>query len=295
MHPPLTPPAFHTWRLSDGARVRGRVWPGGQDVRPARCSEAFLYLHGIQSHGGWFERSASMLAAGGRMVVLPDRRGSGLNREQRGDTASAQRWLKDIDEVTEWVLTQTGLARVSLVAVSWGGKLAASWALRRPQRVERLLLIAPGLYPAVGVGAMRRLRIVATLLGGGRSMHPIPLSDPALFTDNRAGQAFIGQDPLKLTHATARFFYHSLRLDMRLRRLAAGSLQMPVTMLLASHDRIIRNEPTECWLKRIAWQSPDIHTLCGAHTLEFAANPEPFYECLRRWRDSAAVGAVTSA
>ncbi|MBU0618189.1 MAG: alpha/beta hydrolase, partial [Planctomycetes bacterium] len=111
MRPPLIPPVFQRWTMSDGYLLRGRVWsPSLGDA-----SRAIIYLHGIQSHGGWFEWSASVLASAGCTVVLPDRRGSGLNDAHRGDTPSWQRWLLDIDELAAWTQAEFGAERIDLV------------------------------------------------------------------------------------------------------------------------------------------------------------------------------------
>ena len=280
MRPPLSPPDLCTWSLSDGYALRGRIWQPHNS--PPRLT--VLYLHGIQSHGGWFEWSASLLAEAGCAVVLADRRGSGLNQEARGDTPSADRWLADIDELADWAASTFAAARFGVVGVSWGGKLAAAWALRRPERVERLMLIAPGLFPAVDLGLWDKLRVVQSLLAGGRRQMDVPLADPALFTDNPAGRQFIADDPLKLPRVTARFLYFSRVLDRELRRAAVRSLASPITLLLAGRDRIIRNGPTESWTRRISAQSVDIQVLNGcAHTLEFEPEVAPFAENLRRW------------
>ena len=188
--------------MSDGYLVRGRVW---EPVNRAVTS-AVIYLHGIQSHGGWFEWSASLLAQSGRAVILPDRRGSGLNQAQRGDTTSWQRWLTDIDELAAWSAAQYGSQSFDLVGVSWGGKTALAWSLKNPIRVRKILLIGPGLFPAVDVGWSTRLKIGRALLTDAARQFEIPLNNPELFTDNLAGQKFITADNLKLTNATARFF-----------------------------------------------------------------------------------------
>jgi alpha-beta hydrolase superfamily lysophospholipase len=280
MRTPLTPPEFRSWKVSDGAELRGRLWP--PQAVPAPW--AILYLHGIQSHGGWFAWSASLLARGGVPVLLADRRGSGLNAAARGDTPAAARWLADLDELADWAAHEWGVQHFAVVGVSWGGKLACAWAVRRPQRAARLLLIAPGLFPAVDVELLTRLRIGAALLRSPQRAFPIPLDDPALFTDNPAGRTFIADDSLKLTHATARFLYESTRLDRALRRAAPGSLPADTTLLLAARDRIIRNAPTIAWLQRTAAQSPTVHTLAAAaHTLEFEADVGPFAQLLRHW------------
>lgn len=280
MRSPRQPPKPHTWKVSDGYELRGRLWPPS---RPTSDS-AIVYLHGIQSHGGWFEWSASLLASGGAPVLLPDRRGSGLNAAARGDTPAAQRWLDDLDELADWAATEFGVRRCAVVGVSWGGKLALAWALQRPQRVSRLLLIAPGLFPAVDVTLLTRLRIGLALLTAPRRPFGIPLDDPALFTDSPEGRAFIAGDPLKLTQATARFFYESARLDRQLARTPAGTLQPPVRLLLAGRDRIICNESTVAWLRRIAIQRPEIHSdPDAAHTLEFELERTTLEEQLTLW------------
>ena len=66
-------PAFEelTIRLPDGYRAYARLWK----ANPSRA--AVLFLHGIQSHAGWYDLSASRLAQAGFTVLQPDRRGSG--------------------------------------------------------------------------------------------------------------------------------------------------------------------------------------------------------------------------
>jgi alpha-beta hydrolase superfamily lysophospholipase len=280
MRPPGILPALCSWRLSDAYELRGRVW------RPeSGRADAVLYLHGIQSHGGWFEWSAALIAEAMKCaVILPDRRGSGLNQAARGDTPSAQRWLDDLDELANWAESEWRIKRLDVVAVSWGGKLAVAWAVRRRARVRRLLLVAPGFFPAVDVGLAGRLRIMWALLSDPRRRLPVPLDDPALFTDNPAGREFIRNDPLKLTQATARFLYASNWLDRHLRRIKPGNLQAHATLLLAGRDRIIRNRPTSAWLQRIASRPPAIQMLPeAAHTLELEPDPAALRRLVIEW------------
>jgi acylglycerol lipase len=266
--------------MSDGYVLRGRVWPPSQSDPPG----AVIYLHGIQSHGGWFEWSASLLAQHGSMVILPDRRGSGLNDVARGDTPSAERWLADIDELADWARMEFGVERFDLVGVSWGGKLALAWALRRADRTRRTLLVAPGLYPAVDVGWWVRARIGLSLLVRGGQTYPIPLDDPALFTDNPERRTFIANDPLKLTRATARFFWNSRRLDRRLLRASRGELRAETTLLLAGRDAIIKNRPTAAWVERATNGRARVITIAdSAHTLEFSEDPARLGAIMASW------------
>ena len=214
--------------MSDGYELRGRVWPG------AAGGAAIIYLHGIQSHGGWYEWSGSKLAETGATVIMPDRRGSGVNAARRGDVPEVDRWLRDIDELADWACESAERRRVALVGVSWGGKLAALWAYERKPAATDLLMIAPGLFPQVDLRMAGKLSVAWSIVRGGDGMFEIPLVDPALFTENDLGQAFIANDDLKLTHVTARFLLCSARLDRRLVRIPDAGLSVRCTLVLGS-------------------------------------------------------------
>lgn len=283
MRPPRLPPELHAWRMSDGYTLHGRLWQPPPDV-PLRG--AVLYLHGIQSHGGWFEPSAAVLAERGIAVLLPDRRGSGRNAPPRGDVRSGQRWLADLDELYSALQARWPGVETGIVGVSWGGKLAAAWSLRRPAACARLLLVTPGIFAAVDVGWAVRLRIATALLFRPAAPFEIPLSDPALFTANPAAQEFIAADTDKLTHATARFFFHSLQLDRAVQSAPRRALAPEVTLYLAEYDRIIRNEPTVAWVQRVAAHAARVHLFPGtSHTLEFEPEPAAFLDAVGGWAD----------
>ncbi len=291
MRAPLSPPLIRQIVLSDGYVVAARLWMPPQG--PPR--DLVLYLHGIQSHGGWYEWSASLLASQGAAVLVPDRRGSGLNREARGDTPSAEQLLADLSFLATALAREVGTVAqpVSVVGVSWGGKLALAWALRMAWFARRLLLIAPGVFPAVGVSLLERLRIAWSLLTAPDRLHPIPLDDATLFTDQPDGQTFIRHDPLKLTRVTARFLWESERLGGWLRRAPRGSLECPVTLLLAGRDRVVRNQPTIAWLRHVARALPEVRKFRdAAHTLEFEPGVTELSATLREW--CAGVPAVRS-
>lgn len=289
MRRPVSLPEFRTWRMRDGYAIRGRVWP----ARLADPPLTFVFLHGIQSHGGWFEYSASLLAESGCPVLLPDRRGSGLNAAGRGDAAHAQQWIEDLDDLVQAERAVCPTPQIAAVGVSWGGKLAAAWALRGGAPLSGVLLVAPGVFAQVDVGWLARARIGLSLLVAPTRRFDIPLGDPALFTSNPRGQEFIRGDTLKLERATARFLYFSARLDAGLRRSPAAALRAPVNLLLAGRDRIIRNEPTTRWLRRVCAAQPVVRTFSdAAHTIEFESDVSEFSAALADWRDGCCTAAL---
>jgi len=289
---PLEPGA--AWReisleLPDGYRTSAYV----HDPPADSALPPVVYLHGIQSHPGWFIGSASALAARGHRVLQVTRRGSGDNEFDRGHARSAEQLLDDVGAACLWALKDAPAPGVHLVGVSWGGKLAACYAARPQGEVPlaSVTLIAPGLVPKIKIGTGTKLAIAMSLLSRPRRLFEIPLCDVELFTDNEAMREYLRRDRCRLLRATGRFLYVSRRLDQLLRRSPAGCLKMPVTLILAERDRIIDNAATRRLAERLAGGRLEVKTLPGAHTLEFEPHPEPFYqalaEALRRGRACA--------
>lgn len=265
--------------LDDGYRTqvyRHRAARGA----PARLP--VLYLHGIQSHPGWFFASSAALAGDGHEVFQVTRRGSGTNRRERGHTRSAGQLLADIAAAEKFVLARTQAERLHLVGVSWGGKLAAARAAQTDHagRIASLTLIAPGIAVQVDVSAATKIALAACLLACPRKRFDIPLNEPELFTDNEAMRDFLRGDPLRLHRATARLMYASRRLDRMLAAADEGVLEMLVTLILSARDRIIDNDAVRGVVGRLTAGRDDVHEMPGAHTLEFEPDPAEFHAAL---------------
>jgi alpha-beta hydrolase superfamily lysophospholipase len=274
------------YAASDGYRWRYRHYIPAVSPR-ARV----VCIHGIQSHGGWYEHSCVRLREAGFEVFFLDRRGSGTNQEQRGDAPSFRRLLDDLAEFLQGfrdsrITPVDGPPlKVFLVAISWSGKLAAALQRRHPGLIDGLALLCPGFCPKVGPSFRERLAILWARLTAPGHLFPIPLNDPELFTATPRWQQFVREDALGLREATARFLVESVRLDGYL-RFVPGHVTVPVLLLLAEEDRIIDNSRTRRFVERFAAKDKQIIEYPGAHhTLEFEAEPEHFRRDLISWLD----------
>jgi len=104
---------------------------------------AVLFLHGSgPGASGWsnFAETAEVWAAAGHRCVMPDLPGYGLS-DKPADVAYSFDFLAAA--VTE-LLDHLGLPEVVLVGNSMGGALAIKLTLEQPNRVQRLVLMAPG-------------------------------------------------------------------------------------------------------------------------------------------------------
>ena len=273
-------PGVENWNASDGYPVHVATWRTDADPRGR-----VVILHGVQSHGGWYHNLGRTLAEAGYEAHFPDRRGSGGNRIDRGHTPSTGRLIEDVSEFLETLKGRRPPAPIALAGISWGGKLAVIAAARRPDLVEALALICPGLQPRVGVSRRERLRIALAYFFRPRKTFPIPLNDPALFTASHAGQEFIANDPLGLRAATARLLAASAIIDRIVRGLPPR-IHQPALLMLAGRDRIVDNERTLAYFHRIDSKTREVIEYPeGHHTLEFDADPSLYARDLIGWLD----------
>jgi pimeloyl-ACP methyl ester carboxylesterase len=146
-------------------------------------------------HGAGCNLEDMRLALGDRLavrhcVILIDRAGLGWS-ERCGREGSAPAYQA---AMLRGVLDRIGVARAIVVGHSWGGALAAAFALDYPQRVAGLALLAPPLYPL-----MRSMTwlyaIFATPLAGWLYAYTLALPLSVPFIGLGLGSAFLPQSP----------------------------------------------------------------------------------------------------
>lgn len=282
-------PEFQHIVASDGYRLFARHW------RPSGVPRGFVVaLHGIQSHSGWYDFSCRLLCEAGYDVLFLDRRGSGRNFSRRGDVPHGDRLIHDVMQVLSEARRRrdqiASNAPVVLLAVSWGGKLATITAARRPELVDALALLYPGLCARVQPTAWQRARLsLARTLDVRHKRVEIPLNDPALFTAVPRWQEFIRNDPLALREVTSGFLLSHQ--DLTHESLAAAPrIHCPTLLMLAGRDQIIDNEATKNWARGLGTSRLTLHEYSDAqHTLEFEPQPDQFVNDLLSWMQSIAV------
>jgi pimeloyl-ACP methyl ester carboxylesterase len=161
------------------------------------------------------------------------------SRPALGSDAHAN-WLDD-------VLVGLGLSSASVVGASLGGWLAVDYAIRRPERVERLALLAPG-----GIGRQKwaMLLVVLSLLLLGK------------WGKRTALRLYLGRPP-ETTQETKKFLDYALLIQQHFRPRreklpvfdddALRSLTMPVLMIAGEQDAALDARDTQ---RRLAHTVP---------------------------------------
>jgi acylglycerol lipase len=243
---------FGTFEAADGRRLAYHA------IEAPNARHHLLYLHGIESHGGWFLPAALRLRGRGCTTWLLDRRGSGLNRaKEPGHAPSAKVLLDDVRRAR----AHLGDPPLHLVGLSWGGKLATAAAIEQPANVQSLVLLTPGLCPRVDLPLRDKLRVAFDLLFGGTGHFDVPLR-PEMFTRDPALLEFLRRDPLRVTEVTSRFLLATGALDRLVAR-RVRELRVPTLLLLAGEDEIVDNDAVLRLLSPLppgqlqVWQYPD--------------------------------------
>ncbi len=266
-----------TITLDDGYEAYSRYWPA------ENCRAAVLYLHGIQSHCGWYTETARSINQAGFAVLQPDRRGSGRNKKDRGHADSHGQLINDGITCARKLMELTGTSRVHIIGVSWGGKLAAAIHATDPSLAAGLSLVAPGLYPIVDVSASEKFRIGWSMVADPTKLYNIPLNDPELFTDNPERIEYLINDEYQIHQASAGFFLASRRMDKVWIKINNAS-PVPIRVFLAGDERIIDNEKTRKWADSLNWPDCKVITYPNSrHTLEFGSEQEKFTADLVEW------------
>jgi len=286
----VTESGIRKFTASDGYQLRYRFYP----PRKTPPRGYVVALHGIQSHAAWYVYSSQRLADAGYEVSFLDRRGSGLNEQERGHASHADRLVNDVVQFLSDVRfrrdREAPTAPVILSAISWGGKLAAVTCARRGELVDALALLTPGICARIRPSWHQRWRLrLAGMLGIERKLVSLPLDEPALFTDESDWQEFIRNDRLSLRQATVALLQSSMELDDEV-AMIPQRISCPALLMLAGKDRIIDNAKSRQWFERL--QSPQrqiIEYANARHTLEFEPNRQQIYDDLIEWYRQIAV------
>ena len=193
--------------------------PGKSDAQTD--APALVLLHGFGSSLQTWDAWAQGLAATHRVVRI-DLPGSGLSPPDPAHDYRDERSL----QLLSALLDDLGLKRVSLVGHSMGGRIAWTFAARFPERINKLVLVAPDGYASFGFEYGQPMEVPATL---GLMRHVLP--KPLMRMNLKAAYA----QPESLSDAvTTR--YHDLILapgarQAMLDRLAQTVLQEPGPLL----------------------------------------------------------------
>jgi pimeloyl-ACP methyl ester carboxylesterase len=196
----------------------------------AGSGDAVVLVHGLAGSRRWWSPLVPALAAHRRVYAL-DLPRPGRTTPPSGWSTWLARWL-DV----------AGLERADVIGHSLGGIVAAEFAATCPDRVQRLVLVAPAGIPC-GRGLVGRTLPLAGALAGLGGWLPMVVGDAV-----RAG-------PVSVLRATTFVWTRDLRAEL-------SGVQAPTLLLWGDRDRLVPARVADEW-HRILPASRIAYVSCG--------------------------------
>ena len=234
---------------------------------PYPASDPWLHLlisHGFSEHSGWWHHVAQAFREQGISAYLFDHYHHGQSGGAPGD-------------VGEFDVLTAGLAHVLregvapfrdedsplVILAHSNGALAALHGLASPgaPRVEGLVLASPflGMIRPVAFFYPLIIKLLSWVKPGFRFPR---LRRPHALTANKDIWDDYGQDPLRFSHITARFFLAMRRALQRVRR-AKFSLPFPLLMLCSGEERVVNTDAIRRFFQRVDCEDKTLKEFAG--------------------------------
>jgi len=255
----------------DDLKLYYNYWPAENGAAVA------VYLHGLESHMGWFFNLAESLNSKGINVYAFDRRGSGINRDSCKNFC-LKYILSDLKIFLDLVKKEHPYSKIFLIGLCLGGKIAVSFASCFQNYVDGLALISPSLKNKLKFS----LFDILSILFRPNSMLKIPIEDK-MFTSNEKCLKYVSKDPMRLHYIPARHLLEIVKMDRSVKD-ALNNLRLPVLLMLAGIDDIIDTASIKKWFKKLP--SPDktikVYKNCY-HLLTFEENANEIIDEAAEW------------
>jgi acylglycerol lipase len=246
-------------------------WPAKND---APCA---VYLHGLESHMGWFFNLAEYLNSSGINVYAFDRRGSGLNRDSCKNFCSSY-ILSDLKAFLDIVKEEHPDSKVFLIGLCLGGKIAVSFIYSYPDHINGLILISPSLKTKLRFSPIS----ILSILFRPNSLLKIPIEDK-MFTSNEKYLKHVKKDAMRLHYIPAHHLLEVAKMD-RFVKGARRTMHIPVLMMLAGHDDVIDTKSVKRWYEKLPSEDKTIKVYKDFHhILTFEEDANIVLECAAEW------------
>jgi pimeloyl-ACP methyl ester carboxylesterase len=254
----------------------------------AGAGRTVVLIHGNAGSVEDFEFGAVDLLSSEYRVVAADRPGHGGSDRPAGKTATVEFQA----ELLHRTLSKLGVTQSILVGHSWGGALALAYALKYPDEVSAMVLLAPAAYPDRRdnglLRATARMPVVGDLsLFLGRAMlghhmlrrtldqafYPQPPSDDYV---KLAGSLWLGRRQLRA------YVEDEWGLNDSLKKMSGRypEINIPVVIVIGDKDKIVSPDQNARRLQAALPQSRLIEIKDTGHEIP-QTRPESIYTALR--------------
>jgi alpha-beta hydrolase superfamily lysophospholipase len=237
---------------ADGTVLRGRHW-----TRPDPRG-VLVIAHGFAEHGGAYRHVAEALGpALGLDCVAPDLRGHGRSPGRRGVVRRYDDVIADVRSALDWSARERPGLPLVLLGHSNGGLLALRLAIELARESTMALAALIVSNPSIQIVAPispAKLAVGRLLLHLAPGLTLSGKLDTSLMTRDPVMQGEHESDPLRHSRISAPLFFGMAGSGPIVAR-EAGSIRLPVLMILGGSDPVIDSEASRRVFDRMG--SPD--------------------------------------
>lgn len=221
---------------SIGGRPGGAPTLAYQLSLPEGARAAVLLLHGYGEHGGRYRRVIERWARKKLATAVPDLRGHGWSAGVRGYCDRFSDFHEDVDDMIAVLRERAPGVPLFGFGHSFGGLIAATYALGHPGAFQGIVLSSPYFGLALQVPGAKKLagQIASHLLP--KLALPSGLQGKDLTHDETIARLY-DTDPLVNKGATARWFTESSTAQRDLLARAA-QIRTPIVVFQGGADRV---------------------------------------------------------
>ncbi len=209
-----------------------------------------IIVHGMGEHGGRYRRLAEHLLPLGVESIALDLRGFGQSGGARAYVPRFEYFLKDLEAIHAFVYRRNNKLPIFLLGHSLGGLIASDYAAgaKRPP-LKGLVLSSPAFGIAIPVPTWKHLMALAVSVITPHYSEKDNVSI-SLLTHDAVIRNEYEKDPLIYHRITTGLYREMTRAIKRSAQIAAR-LSLPVLVLQAGNDAIVKKEETLEFYDRI--------------------------------------------
>lgn len=273
----------------DQRKQKGRTEQNGKEPEkqiPCRSwgiasesSAAFLLIHGLGAHSGWFEAIGRRLKVKQLFVLAPDLTGFGKRKGEH--YFSYQQWLKDVEAVFAQLQLMIGDKPIYLLGNSMGALVALEAC--RLVKPSGLVLLSPAFagHPKIFTLSYQLPELFKALTNRDQELD-LPYSTD-LITRSEQVKAWLDSDIDKRMSVPGKMLLDLLFLTQSL-RWRKISLNCPLFMLTAGMDGLVDNQVSEMIFRQINSPSKKRSILNkAAHDLTLEPDLDELVDLLIDW------------
>ena len=194
-----------------------------------------------------------------------DRRGSGINTRTFGRFKD---WVCDINMLIKIARKQYPCAKIHLISVCFGAKLATVCAIQQVERFDSLIYLSPGLSVKVKPTVSEKIKIGLSLFPGLSFNVQTPIRVDKMFTDSPDALYYLYNDKLRTFAPRASDFLQARKIDSYILK-NSDKVKIPSLVLLAGNDQIVDNAKTKMAFQRFDQKPKIIEYLNSEHVIFF--------------------------